>query len=117
MPITLSIEDQQYNESRCFNKRVITTEMYAILDVFSMVQKSGYKGVYRIEEGAGIVIVNMLGLLKQLKDSWRDVKQYNLTREMEAMGFKRDRNRLGDAFTLPLDKFEQLLDIREKRVK
>lgn len=117
MPITLSIEDQQYNESRCFNKRVITTEMYAILDVFSMVQKSGYKGVYRIEEGAGVVIVNMLGLLKQLKDSWRDVKQYNLTREMEAMGFKRDRNRLGDAFTLPIDKFEQLLDIRSKRVK
>ena len=112
----LSIADQQYNESRCMNKRVITTEMYAIIDGILAAKKSGFRGVYRIDEGAGQVIVNLLGLLKMVKDQWRDVKMYNLIRELEALGFKRDRNRLGDSFVIDRDSFEKLVSAREIQV-
>lgn len=112
----LSLDDQKYNETRCLNKRVISTEMYAIVDAILVAKKSGYRGLYRIDDAEGVVIINLLGLLKVLKDQWRDVKMYNLVRELEAMGFKRDRNRLGDNFKIDKDSFQQILDGRETPV-
>lgn len=112
----LSLEDQRYNETRCMNKRVITTEMYAIIDAIIAAKKSGFKGLYRIDEKEGKVIINLLGLLKMVKDQWRDAKMYNLTRELEAMGFKRDRNRLGDNFIIDKDAFEAIVAGRQTPV-
>lgn len=112
----LSLEDQKYNETRCLNKRVISTEMYAIMDAIMTAKKSGFKGLYRIDEEAGVVIINLLGLLKVIKDQWRDVKMYNLTRELEAMGFRRDRNRMGDSFIIEKDIFLRLVENRETPV-
>jgi predicted P-loop ATPase len=112
----LSLEDQRYNETRCMNKRVITTEMYAIIDAIIAAKKSGFKGLYRIDEHEGKVIINLLGLLKMVKDQWRDAKMYNLTRELEAMGFKRDRNRLGDNFIIDKEAFEIIVAGRQTPV-